>query len=189
MASAPGAMIADMYFPYTSCIAQPSTRGFTVVELLIGVVLVAILTAIGAPALRNFTLQQRIGTTAQELQLDMAYARSEAITRADGVSICPSTDAATCTGGVWTGARIVFVDSNGNGVVDGGDVVIRQGGTPDAGLSLVSTPAASFVGFNSRGQVTTAVVLSTCYTGLKGRDLSVRSTGNPSITTPTAVCP
>lgn len=168
---------------------QWATRGFTIVELMVGVVLVAILTAIGVPALRNFTLQQRIGTTAQELQLDMAYARSEAITRGDSVSICTSSDAATCTGSAWTGGRIVFLDSNQSGTVDGADVVIRQGGTPETGLTLVAAPTVNFVSFNGRGQVNVPVVFTVCFTGLQARALSVRSTGNPSITTPAALCP
>lgn len=173
----------------TAPLALDVQQGFTVVELIVAMVIVALLTAIGIPALRNFTLQQRVVTSTRDLQLDFVYARSEAITRADNVSVCTSSDGATCTGDPWTGGRIVFVDSNQSGTVDGGDTVLRVGTAAASGLSLAAVPAVTFVNFNSRGQVNLPVVLSTCYTGLKGRDLTVRSTGNPSISTPTALCP
>jgi type IV fimbrial biogenesis protein FimT len=178
-----------MYPSITMSPTRPAQRGFTIIELIIAMVLVAILTAVGIPAMRNFTLQQRIVTTSQELQLDMAYARSEAITRSDSVSVCTSTNTTSCTGSAWTGGRIVFVDSNQNGAVNGTDVVLRKGGTPEASLTLAVVPAANFVSFNSRGQVNVARVFTTCYPGLKSRILSVRSTGNPSISTPVALCP
>ena len=164
-------------------------RGFSIVELMIALGVAGLLTAIGVPALRNFTVQQRIVTASQELQLDMAYARSEAITRADNVSVCTSTDGASCTSSGWAGARIVFVDSNQNGTVDGTDVMLQQSDAPASGVTVTPAPAGEFVSFNSRGQVNQPTVFSACYTGLKGRDLTVRSTGNPSISTPVAVCP
>jgi type IV fimbrial biogenesis protein FimT len=164
-------------------------RGFNIVELMVALSIVALLMAIGVPALRSFGLQQRIGNTAQELHLDLVYARSEAITRADSVSVCTSDDGATCTGTAWTGGRIVFVDSNQNGAIDGADFMLRKGGTPAADLAVDMAPADTFISFNSRGQANEAAVFSTCHTGLRGRDLTVRSTGNPSISTPAATCP
>ena len=97
----------------------PRQSGFTLIELFVAITVVAVLSAIGIPALRNFTLQQRIGTTVQELQLDIALARSEAITRASSVSLCTSSNGTACTATGWEGGRIIFTDTNQNGSLDG----------------------------------------------------------------------
>ena len=166
-----------------------SQVGFTLIEMLVAIGVVAILSAIGIPALRNFTLQQRIGTTVQELQLDMAVARSEAITRAASVSLCTSSDGTSCTGTGWEGGRIIFTDPNQNGVVDAGEVVVRVGNAPLAGMTVSAVPANAFVSFNRLGQVNVATVFTVCHAGLNTRLLSVRTSGNPSVSNPNSTCP
>ena len=169
---------------------SPATRqgGFSLIELLVAITVVAILSAIGIPALRNFTLQQRIGTTVQELQLDVALARSEAITRATSVSLCTSSDGATCTGTGWEGGRIIITDANQDGALEGADAVLRQGNAPQASMTVTAQPALSFVSFNRLGQANTAVVFTVCKAGLKARLLTVRSSGNPSVSSPGTTC-
>jgi type IV fimbrial biogenesis protein FimT len=162
--------------------------GFTLLELLVAMGLVGILTAIGIPALRNFTLQQRIGTTVQDLQLDFALARSEAITRATSVSVCTSSDNATCTNTGWEGGRIIFTDANQNGTLDGGDALLRVGYAPLAAMTVTAVPANTFVSFNRLGQANAAVTFTICKSGLKSRVLDVRSSGNPSVSNPNVTC-
>jgi type IV fimbrial biogenesis protein FimT len=163
--------------------------GFTLIEMFIAITVVAVLSAIGIPALRNFTLQQRIGTTVQELQLDIALARSEAITRASSVSLCTSSDGTTCTTTGWEGGRIIFTDSNQNGALDGADVLLRQGNAPLASMTVTAAPAVNFVSFNRLGQANVPMVFTVCKSGLKTRLLTVRTSGNPSVSNPNTVCP
>ena len=163
-------------------------RGFTMIELMVAITVVAILSAIGIPALRNFTLQQRIGTTVQELQLDIALARSEAITRAASVSLCTSDNGMTCTASGWEGGRIIFTDANQGGVLQDSDAVLRQGNMPQANMTVTALPAVSFVSFNRIGQANAPVVFTVCKSGLKARVLTVRSSGNPSVTNPDTSC-
>lgn len=152
------------------------------------ITVVAIISAVGIPALRNFTLQQRIGTTVQELQLDMALARSEAITRATSVSLCTSSNGTSCTGSGWEGGRILFTDANQNGALEGADAVLRQGNAPESGMTVTALPAVGFVSFNRLGQANASVVFTVCKSGLKPRVLTVRSSGNPSVTAPGTTC-
>lgn len=178
--------------PSITHVSTPPTArrqaGFTIVEVMLAVGLVGILTAIGIPALRNFTLQQRISTTAQDLQLDLALARSEAITRAASVSVCTSSDGATCTGSGWEGGRIIFTDANQNGSLDGTDAVIRVGYAPLASMTVTAAPAVTFVSFNRLAQANAAVTFTICKSGLKSRVLAVRTSGNPSISNPNTTC-
>ncbi len=56
-------------------------RGFTLVELLIGVVILSILIAVAAPAFNDALATQRLRAATNELRLSISLARSEAIKR------------------------------------------------------------------------------------------------------------
>ena len=58
-----------------------SARGFTIVELLIGLVLLSILVAIAAPAFNEALALQRLRAATNELRLSISLARSEAVKR------------------------------------------------------------------------------------------------------------
>ncbi len=167
----------------------PRQTGFTLIELFVAISVVAILSAIGIPALRNFMLQQRIGTTVQELQLDIALARSEAITRAASVSLCTSSSGTACTTTGWEAGRILFTDTNQNGALDGADAVLRLGNAPQASMTVTAVPAVNFLSFNRLGQVNVPMVFTVCKAGLRTRLLAVRTSGNPSVSNPNTVCP
>ncbi len=68
-------------------------RGFTVVEMLMTVTLLAVLVALGAPNLRNLLISQRVKTAASDLHLSLSLARSEAIKRNAAVDIVPVSTA------------------------------------------------------------------------------------------------
>lgn len=56
-------------------------KGFTLIEMLIVVALIAILAAIAAPSFRTFIANQKVTGTAQDLQVLLLLARSEAVNR------------------------------------------------------------------------------------------------------------
>lgn len=57
------------------------SRGFTLIELMIGLVLVAILLGIGLPSFRSFILNQQLRATTSDLRMALTLARSEAVKR------------------------------------------------------------------------------------------------------------
>ena len=91
--------------------------GFTLYELMITVAIVALILAFGIPNLREFTLNSRMTSTANDLQAAFTMARTEAARAKSNVTICASADpmgtAADC-GGAWDQGYIVFVDKNGD---------------------------------------------------------------------------
>ena len=163
-------------------------RGFTLLELMTALSIAAVLVAVGAPALTDMTQNQRIKAAADDLQIDLALARSEAVTRATNVTVCTTSDNATCTNDGWANGRIVFVDSNANGTIDAGDTDIRHAVAVGHGLTSSASVAGGFVTFNARGQVVTPIVIGICKSGLYGRTIDIKSTGHPSVNKTAAVC-
>lgn len=58
-----------------------NARGFTLVELMITIAVVAVLLTLAAPSLYDFILVQRLKSINAQLVTDMQFARSEAISR------------------------------------------------------------------------------------------------------------
>lgn len=169
--------------------ATPQQRGFTLLELMTALTVAGILVAVGVPAMTDMTQNQRIGAAAEDLQVDFALARSEAVTRATNVTVCTSSNGTTCTNSDWANGRIVFADANANGTLDPFETDIRHAVATGHGLTATASVAGGVVTFNARGQVNTPIVIGFCKTGLKGRNVSIKSTGHPSVIKPTVLCP
>lgn len=76
---------------------QGQSPGFTLVELLIAISVVAILLSLGVPGFRNFILMQRLKSINAQLVTDLHLARSEAAARNEWVRIAFNGDATlTC---------------------------------------------------------------------------------------------
>ena len=66
------------------------SAGFTIVELLVTVSIVAILAALAGPSIDQLARRTKLDADTERFQSAMAYARSEAIKRSTTVSIVPS---------------------------------------------------------------------------------------------------
>ncbi len=69
-----------------------AASGFTLVELMIGLVLLAILLGVGVPAFRSFILDQRLRAASNDLNIALITARSEAVKRNRAVSVVALDD-------------------------------------------------------------------------------------------------
>ncbi len=69
------------------CASRNRARGFTLVEMLIVVSLVAILGAIAVPSFRNLLLNQRLASTASDFVAGLSLARTEAMKRSQKVRL------------------------------------------------------------------------------------------------------
>lgn len=66
-----------------------NSRGFTLVEMITTVLILAILAAIGIPAYGNFVAGQRIKTASFDVMSTLMFARSEALKRNANVTVTP----------------------------------------------------------------------------------------------------
>lgn len=90
--------------------------GFTLIEILVTLAVVAVLIAIASPTLRTTIQNNRIVTLTNDLMSDINYARTEAIKRTKDTQtagLCMSTNGTACDGASWQAGRIVFVTEAG----------------------------------------------------------------------------
>lgn len=132
--------------------------GFTLIELMITLVLVAILATIGVPSFVNFIANNRLTVQANELVSALNLARSESIKRNLRVTVCRSANGTGC-GGTWNNGWIVFVDEGTAATVDGGDEVLRVYSSAGSSATLTAvvpstTTAVNAVQFQGIGLTT-----------------------------------
>jgi len=167
-----------------------SMRGFTVLEVMVTLSLVAILSAIAAPAMIDFVRNNKMNSAARQLDADMILARREAIKRNTRVLVCPkgatAGKCATATATAWTQGWLVCYDADfDNDCDDTADTnpnPIRQHGAMD--VTLTVTGPAAIARFNANGTQGAAGAGSLTFTtrgtwtGSKSYVETVTATGN-----------
>jgi type IV fimbrial biogenesis protein FimT len=89
--------------------------GFTLVELMVTLFIVAILAGVGVPALKTFMRSNQLVAASNELVSALHVARSESIKLNKKVTVCVSSNGITCLNNEkWQKGWIVFVDTNGD---------------------------------------------------------------------------
>lgn len=156
-------------------------NGFTLVELMITLAIAALLLTVAVPSFNTTIKDNRLVTRANALVSAVGLARSEAVSFGRPASVCVSSDQATCTGETnWTLGWMVWVDTNGNGVLDVGEARGLSAGFAGTGMTFNS--AASQIQFTAQGAATANVVLTLCddRVGETGRQISISNTGRPN---------
>lgn len=116
------------------------SQGFTMVEVLVVVMLVAVLASLATPSLRAFMARRAVDSAITALGSDYRLARSEAIKRSSNVTICRSPDGVSCSTafapGSWHDGWLVFSDGGTARQPDGNDEIIKVQ-PPLAGLQEI----------------------------------------------------
>lgn len=160
---------------------QEKQRGFTLIELMVTIVVLAVLLGIAIPSFTESTLGSRLRSEANDLAAGALLARSEAIKRNETVTLCASSDGATCTG-TWASGWIVRSV--------GGTVLMAHGAAPSG--FLVSSSETS-IDFQPSGVGAVSTTLTVCRAtpsvGGQERVVSISATGRASVSkTATGSC-
>ncbi|WP_332814659.1 GspH/FimT family pseudopilin [Ramlibacter sp.] len=139
-------------------------RGFTLIELMVTVTLIAALLGLGVPSFRQFMDTQRVKSAAFDVAAALLMTRSEAIKRNKSITLAP-------VGGAW---------ENGWTVKDGATTLLKQ----DAVGVTIEGPLPSLE-FNAVGRVAATTTFE--LTGSTAvRCVTIDLTGIPS--TRSAAC-
>ncbi len=142
---------------------QGKQSAFTLIELIITLLVLGILSAIAAPAMRDIVMNNRIVTETNDMLVSLTFARSEAIKRSTPVFLCktldPEASPPVCNAAAaWTNGWLIFADANPSSLYENGtsDVLLRFGdGFPGTGNKIKLVNPANSFGFTRLGLLTT----------------------------------
>lgn len=156
------------------------SNGFTLIEMMIVLVILAVVLGFAVPAFQQVRLATRLTSYANDLVGSLYLARGEAIKRNNQVRLCATSDGATCaTSGGWQQGWIVL---------DPNDVVLQYQAALQAGYSLTETAngGALTLTFDASGLVSPApatftVCRQTPTVGDQKREISVTTIGRTNV--------
>ncbi len=173
-----------------ACRCGGHSSGFTLVELLVVVVIVAILLEFAVPSFQNMIKDNRITISANQLQQAFNYARTESIRRGANVHLGQRT------AGNWAGGLVVWVDDDADNVWDAGEELRLWDSMIDSGQTMSTANAGTtrFV-YNALGIATTNIPSTTETINLcddrtdeAGRDIVLLGGGGVSVIADPAPC-
>lgn len=127
-------------FP-SSFISIRNKKGFTLVELMVAILVVAIVSAIALPSMSNFLVSMRVDNEISEMQRLLLSARNMAINTGKNTTVCPLSNG-LCTKN-WHKEVSVFTNSDNtlatNNTFAAPDELIKIKGAIDDGDKLQYT--------------------------------------------------
>jgi type IV fimbrial biogenesis protein FimT len=162
--------------------------GFSLVEMLTTMSILAILLVVASPGLASLTSANALSSAQSELASAMMMARGEAMKRGIQVGLAA---AAPVAGTEFTGGWTIFVDANGNGLFDAGETIVRQQPAYRTNVRISASHGTTTLAFNARGFLvpSSLVTFTLCSSAAsKGYQLRVEPVGLSDLAE-TAGCP
>ena len=120
-------------------------RGFTLIEIMVAVAVLAILLSIGLPAFGSLIDSQRMDSSVNSLLRSISHTRTEATRRNRHVTMAPLS-------GDWSNGWNIFIDANNNGTHDAGETVLHEEQPARVHHVHVNSPLASYLRYNAQGE-------------------------------------
>lgn len=174
-------------------------NGLTLIELMVTLAVAIVLVAVGIPAFRSTTANNRAVAHSNALVTALTLSRGEAVKRGSPVAICrrPESGAVDCNtdSNDWASGWVVFDDIDNSGTVDDGES-IRVWDAPSGNPAIVALDDSATEVYSvvfgplgtqvSAGVPTFTITNPDCF-GRQVREVSVSATGQ--VSTERADCP
>jgi type IV fimbrial biogenesis protein FimT len=138
--------------------AAGASRGFSMIELLVTMALLAILMGVAVPSFRAFQVNSQVSNLANEFVLGASYARATAISRNRCVTMCistdPNADAPVCSTSAtdWNAGWIIFANQKcDDNPSDTTAELLKQYVGDTKGPTMTPASTQRSVRFDSRG--------------------------------------
>jgi len=139
-----------------------TSRGFTLVELMITIAVLAIGSALAYPSFSGVMKSNRVATSTNSLLASFNLARSEAIRSNRGGGVCPSTSGSQCDGADWNVGVLAYTDMDASGGWTTGDTAIRyfEGNDTLALTAVANGGGVTEIAFDRTGRATQETTLT-----------------------------
>lgn len=143
----------------TRSIARRNIQGFTLVELLVALAIMAILVATAAPTLTRSITMQKMNKEARQFHTALKKTRDMAVNHSVPSRMCAGDEDNGCAGS-WNDGWIVFADTNNDGTYTGSDII----GQSYMGLDDdVTATVSNQIVFNAQGFAENVVDITLCH--------------------------
>jgi type IV fimbrial biogenesis protein FimT len=170
--------------------APTRQHGFSLIELLVTLGVLAILLVAAAPAMTGMILNNRMSSYSNDLMADLAIARSEALKRNQRIVICKNSDNnSSCGTGNWQAGWLLYLDADSDTVLDAGETILRVRQALPGGYTINSAGIVDTLVVRPVGLSTPTGTFRICdqRAGNFGRLITISAAGRASVAP--ATCP